>query len=154
MEAPYYSIYNPDSLCEAGASTHRHVNVDNGYKTCTTQITSPSVTIHYVTISLSERLPFLLVYKVKRSRYKTEVIILVLLKTAMEVKHEHFRYVIGQQPRKDTMVVQKSKLGSCPQIIQDDNISSLGYFQRVAGTKKFCTYVLVYHHTTPQSKNP
>ena len=98
MEVPYYSIYNPDSLCEAGALTPPTVTsmltwLQNMYNT-------NKVTIHYITISLSGRLPFLLVHKVKRSRYTID---------AMEVKHEHFRYVIGQQPKNDTM-------GSCPQM--------------------------------------
>ena len=57
-------------------------------------------------------------------------------------------YVIGQQPRRDTIIVLKSKLASCPQTLQDKDVASLGYFYRVAGMKKFRTYILIYHHTT------
>ena len=75
------------------------------------------------------------------------------LETLMEVKHEHIRYVIGRQPRRDTIIVQKSKFGPCPEIMEDEEVAPVGYFYRVAGTKKFCTYVLVYNHTTAAS-NP
>ena len=54
-------------------------------------------------------------------------------------------YVIGQQPRRDKEVIQKSKFGSCPEKIDHHDVESVGYFHRVAGTRKFCTYILVYH---------
>ena len=44
-----------------------------------------------------------------------------------------------------------NKFGPCPEIMQDEEVAPVGYFYRVAGTKKFCTYVLVYNHTTAAS---
>ena len=55
-------------------------------------------------------------------------------------------YVIGLQPRRDKVVIEKSKFGSCPEKIDHVDVESLGYFHRVAGTRRFCTYILVYRH--------
>ena len=65
----------------------------------------------------------------------------------MAVKHEHFMYVIGLQPKRDIEIVEKNKLCSCPERIHRDEVESVGYFHRVSGTKKFCTYILVYHQS-------
>lgn len=42
--------------------------------------------------------------------------------------------------------MEKNKLSSCPERIDDDDVKALEYFCRVSGTRKFCTYVLVYYH--------
>ena len=63
-------------------------------------------------------------------------------------KHEHFLYRIGLQPRRVIEIVEKDKYLSCAETIPvDKDDAKEGYFQWVAGTKRFCTYILVYHNS-------
>ena len=64
----------------------------------------------------------------------------------MGVKHQHFMYMIGLQPKQVVEFLTRDKYDSCPQTLNVEALQHLGIFTRITGSKRFCTYVLVYHN--------
>ena len=69
-------------------------------------------------------------------------------------KHMHYMYIFGLQPKRIVEDIAKSKYEMCNEIVNIEEVKSVGYFYRIAGCKNFCTYVLVYNKELLKQATP
>ena len=58
--------------------------------------------------------------------------------------HKHYLYIVELQPKCVIEEAPYSPFKVCPELITKDEAKKLGAFHHIAGTKRFCSYVLVY----------
>ena len=71
--------------------------------------------------------------------------------TQIKVKHQHYLYAIGMQPKRSAVTVTTDSSWICPEECTVESMKRHGTFRRITGTKHFCTYMLVYDKTKPAS---